>query len=248
MARKKDGEKKRETAAVPVEPQEQKKEEPVKKIYRSQYDRVIAGVCGGFADYFNIDLVLVRVIFVLAIFIGSSGLIAYIAAWIVIPENPDEQPKNQNQAEKAHTNAGLIGGIVLIVFGALLLLDDYNFPLHFNAWRFFHHFDFGILFSILFLGLGIYLLMNRDNEKGDLSRMISEKIKRPANDLKLTRSVSERKIAGVCGGLANYFNVDVAFVRIAYILLAFATAFFVAIALYIVLIIAIPEENGLTPD
>lgn len=253
MAKKKSEEIKQENAATNVDPEETKSEqpksaEPVKKIYRSQYDRVIAGVCGGIADYFNIDLILVRVIFVLAIFFGGSGVIAYLAAWIVIPENPDELPKSLDETEKSKANAGLIGGIALIVFGALLLFDNFNFPFYFNGWRFYHHFDFGMLFSLLFLGLGIYLLMNRDNEKSDLSQVISEKLKSPAGEKKLTRSISDRKLAGVCGGLAEYFNIDVAFVRIGYILLAFATAFFVAIALYIVLIIAIPEEEMSSTD
>ncbi|KAA3616741.1 MAG: PspC domain-containing protein [Calditrichaeota bacterium] len=90
--------------------------------------------------------------------------------------------------------------------------------------------------------------MNRDNEKGDLSNLFSQKVKSPAGSGKLTRSVTEKKIAGVCGGLAEYFNIDVSFVRIGFIVFAFATAFFVAIILYIVMIIAIPEEDKVATD
>ena len=56
------------------------------KIYRSKKNRVIAGVCGGIGEYFNIDPTLVRLLWVLLIFAGGSGILAYIIAWIIIPE------------------------------------------------------------------------------------------------------------------------------------------------------------------
>ncbi|HEY9000326.1 MAG TPA: PspC domain-containing protein [Mucilaginibacter sp.] len=59
-----------------------------KKLYRDEYHKKIAGVCAGLAEYFNIDVAIVRVIFVLAlIFHGGGGLI-YIIFWIVLPKKP----------------------------------------------------------------------------------------------------------------------------------------------------------------
>ncbi len=55
-----------------------------KKLYRSRTDSVIGGVCGGLAEYFNIDPVLVRVIAVLLI-ISGAGLIAYLILWLIVP-------------------------------------------------------------------------------------------------------------------------------------------------------------------
>jgi phage shock protein C len=49
-------------------------------------DRMIAGVCGGLAKYFDIDPTIVRVLFVVTIFIGGGGILAYIILWIVVPE------------------------------------------------------------------------------------------------------------------------------------------------------------------
>jgi len=57
-----------------------------RRLYRSKKNRVIAGVCGGIGEYFNIDPTLVRLLWVLFIFAGGSGLLAYIIAWIIIPE------------------------------------------------------------------------------------------------------------------------------------------------------------------
>jgi phage shock protein C len=57
-----------------------------KKLYRSRSDRKIAGVCGGIAEHFDIDPVLVRVIAVILLLCGSAGLLAYIVLWILVPE------------------------------------------------------------------------------------------------------------------------------------------------------------------
>jgi phage shock protein C len=57
-----------------------------KKLYRSSKDRVLWGVCGGLAKYFNTDPVIVRVIFVVTIFFGGLGIIAYIIMAIVVPK------------------------------------------------------------------------------------------------------------------------------------------------------------------
>ncbi len=59
-----------------------------KKLYRSQTDKKIAGVCGGFAEYFGMDSTLVRLILVLFCLVGGCGLLLYIIAWIVMPEKP----------------------------------------------------------------------------------------------------------------------------------------------------------------
>jgi len=49
---------------------------------------MIAGVCGGLAEYFRIDPVLVRVLFVVFTFTGAIGLIAYVLLWLLVPEEP----------------------------------------------------------------------------------------------------------------------------------------------------------------
>lgn len=59
-----------------------------KKLYRSRQDRMIGGVCGGIAEYFEIDSTLVRLAFLLVVFAGGAGVLAYIIGWIIIPERP----------------------------------------------------------------------------------------------------------------------------------------------------------------
>ncbi|CCJ34138.1 MULTISPECIES: PspC domain-containing protein [Caloramator] len=59
-----------------------------KRLYRSRTDRMIAGVCGGIAKYFDMDPTIVRLLWVLIVMLGGSGILAYIICWIVIPEEP----------------------------------------------------------------------------------------------------------------------------------------------------------------
>ena len=56
-----------------------------KRLYRSKSDRMIWGVCGGLAEYFDVDPTLIRIIAVLSIFISGAGILAYIIMAIVIP-------------------------------------------------------------------------------------------------------------------------------------------------------------------
>lgn len=59
-----------------------------KRIFRSRKDRILGGVCGGLGAYLNIDPVLVRVIWAVSLFVFGTGFLAYIFAWILIPEEP----------------------------------------------------------------------------------------------------------------------------------------------------------------
>ena len=60
----------------------------MKKLYKSQTDRKLAGVCGGLAEYLNIDSTLIRLIWVLLFFMAGSGLLAYLICALVIPDEP----------------------------------------------------------------------------------------------------------------------------------------------------------------
>ena len=59
-----------------------------KKLYKSSTDKKIAGVCGGIAEYFNIDSTLVRLAWVVFCLLGGSGVLAYIIAALIMPDRP----------------------------------------------------------------------------------------------------------------------------------------------------------------
>ena len=64
----------------------------MKKLYRSQKDMKIAGVCAGLAEYFNIDPTIVRIIFIILLLPGGfPGLIPYLILWAIVPLQPDDK-------------------------------------------------------------------------------------------------------------------------------------------------------------
>lgn len=65
---------------------------PAKPLRRSRKHKVIGGVCGGFAEYFNLDVALMRVIWLLIALFGGGGIIAYIICWLVIPLEEEHSP------------------------------------------------------------------------------------------------------------------------------------------------------------
>ncbi len=69
-----------------------------KRLYRSRDDRMISGVCGGVAKYFNVDPTLVRLLFVAFALGGGAGLVAYIVMAIVVPEEPVGSSSPEPQA------------------------------------------------------------------------------------------------------------------------------------------------------
>ena len=62
--------------------------EASRKLYRSTSNRQVAGVCGGLAEYFNLDPTLIRVLFIVLAVLGGSGVILYLAMWIIVPKQP----------------------------------------------------------------------------------------------------------------------------------------------------------------
>lgn len=75
----------------------------MKRLYRSKKSRMIAGVCGGLAEYFNVDPTLLRIAFVALAFLNGAGLILYIILAIVMPE--EEKDSEKKLSAEADTSA-----------------------------------------------------------------------------------------------------------------------------------------------
>ena len=58
------------------------------RLVRPRADRKVAGVCAGFAEYFDIDVIVIRLVWLLVALMGGTGFLAYVIAWIVMPEEP----------------------------------------------------------------------------------------------------------------------------------------------------------------
>ncbi len=126
-----------------------------KQLYRSRNNKVIAGVCGGVAEYFEVDPTIIRIAWLLLAFPGGIGLIAYIICWIVMPEKSSRSIASTNSYENEHQtpetnekNKKIIG-IVLIIIGSIFLFDI-----------FFRWFDMAVIVPLAIIGIGIFVLYN----------------------------------------------------------------------------------------
>ena len=143
-----------------------------KKLYRSSKNKMLGGVAAGLGEYFDIDPTLVRVLFVITLFLGGTGIIGYIILWIIVPEEPivfnkqygesseteTETPKQENSFDsKAYYSAldhqrekrRMIAGFILLGLGILFLADN-----------FIPRIRFGDFWPLILIGTGIAILIN----------------------------------------------------------------------------------------
>lgn len=115
-----------------------------KKLYRDESRKVIGGVCAGLSDYFNIDIAIVRLVFLLTLILKGGGMLIYIVLWIALPKKdfsinppfvdytvPDAGPAPANEPNvfnkpPRRSTGSIIAGTVLVLLGAFFILDDLN--------------------------------------------------------------------------------------------------------------------------
>lgn len=92
---------------------------------RSRQNRVIGGVCGGLGRYADVDPIVFRIAFLALLIPGGFGLLAYIIAWIAIPEfrTVDDEIRDDTRRPLDRRLAGTIAGGVLILAGILILVE-----------------------------------------------------------------------------------------------------------------------------
>ena len=112
-----------------------------RRLYRSRDERVIGGVCGGLAEYFGIDPLIVRIVAIALVFAGGAGFLAYLAAWLLVP-SADGEPVATGLAGRTAT----IAGTVLLVLAVCTILPFWNGPFGGWSWG-------GPLLSLVVLGL-----------------------------------------------------------------------------------------------
>ena len=137
-----------------------------KKFERSSTNRVIGGVCAGLADYLNLDVALMRVLFVVAALCGSFGFWLYIIFWIVAPSqkvlnfNNTQQEKSTiditpDEKYGGHKGAVIIS-IILIVIGLIALMD--NFLYIDWIWK---------LWPVILIVLGVVIIINTQKNQNN---------------------------------------------------------------------------------
>lgn len=124
------------------------------RLMRSRTDRVLGGVAGGIGQHLGIDPVIVRLVFVVLVLAGGSGLLAYLIAWIVIPEAPKDAEPAPARPVAAGDSTARIAGLGLIALGALLLAE-----------RLLPAFSWRLVAPLLLIVLGILLLLRRGGSR-----------------------------------------------------------------------------------
>jgi phage shock protein PspC (stress-responsive transcriptional regulator) len=202
-----------------------------RSLYRNPSDKMVAGVCGGLADFLGVDATLVRVLWVvLTLITGGGGFLAYIALWALLPVGTVRDGKLRAAAIELNDKTLARTAYLLIGLGAVWFLA--NIGILPRMWSLI----WGVV-SILFwpavlIGAGYLLLRGGGrNWRADLNNVTNRVRsgvdgKTPStDDLKggldavrrhapLTRSRDDRVIMGVCGGIGERLGIDANLVRL----------------------------------
>ncbi len=110
---------------------------------------MLAGICGGLADYLGVDPVWVRLGAVLSTLVWGLGLLLYAILWITLPEQADEDGEPDRPAMISENPRGVIG-VLLLSLGLLILV-----------WKILSLLTFKIVVPVIFIGVGLFLLLHR---------------------------------------------------------------------------------------
>jgi len=136
-----------------------------RKFYRSRSNRVMAGICSGLAHYFDIDPLLVRLVFVALALVNGLGFLIYLIMWIIVPDETSQglsgedivQANLQDMSEQAKrigrtlttsTQGRTIVGAALVALGGLFLLQQIMPDFH-----------MGLLWPIALIAVGVYIII-----------------------------------------------------------------------------------------
>ena len=152
--------------------------EQTNRPFRSRTDRIIFGVCGGLAKHYNLDATLIRILFILLALSNGIGIVLYLILALILPVEPgaetaaDREEKIKEFAEgvgqktKALADEmkgdqawrgrsrNLFGGLVVLV-GVIMLLERV-------APAVFHWLNWGLIWPLLIIFLGLYLILHKD--------------------------------------------------------------------------------------
>jgi phage shock protein PspC (stress-responsive transcriptional regulator) len=243
-------------------------------LYRHPSDKLVAGVCGGVAEYLNWNPVLVRVIWVVATFATwGGGFLAYVLLALFLPTGTNTVGQLRPPAlELSQKGMSWAAGILMGMGGLWLLANLGILP---GIWRGFWG-TIGILFwPALLIGAG-YLLLRANSEK-DLDKEVTDAARKvkdafgdklPSGDqfkagfssvrtsMPLRRSSTNKMFMGVCGGIGDKFGIDANLVRLIWAAFALGTMGLGAVLYFLVGLFlpeagvqpVVPSRNGAGPE
>ncbi len=204
---------------------------PCRKLYKSNTNYKVTGVSGGIAEFFKINALIIRLIFVLTTIFSGWGLIAYFLTAALIPNNSNQADvlgKEINRRRKIS---------VISLAGAALLFLSFYFALYSTGILLILNFLIfyeGIFFPLLFISIGLFVFLNKD---------FFNEIESPKQE-NLFRSSNNKIFFGVCSGMAKYLSSDPLIIRTLWVILS-VYLLGLGVLIYFLFIFIVPKENGL---
>ena len=204
----------------------------LKRMERSGSDKLITGVCAGIAKYFDAEPSIIRMIAMLTLLLGVWSVAAYLIASYLIPKEQD--PYKLSFDEKAiqkKINFRTVLSGTMILCGIYFGFGSFGF---FAPWEVFI-FSNSFLIPVVSIGFGIFLLTKFEKENVVEDLIVTEKF---------YRSKKDKKVFGVCGGLAEYLNnTEATTIRVLLLLGTVLTLGFLAVGYILISILTNYKEN-----
>ena len=141
-----------------------------KRLERDSENKVLGGVCSGLADFFNLDVALVRIFFVIALLFASFGFWLYVVLWIVLPVEGQQSTVNSQQTSSteqqptAHSQqlspsskkTSIFAGVAVIFIGLIFLVNNF-LPISW-IWK---------LWPLILVAIGVVMILNATKKGGD---------------------------------------------------------------------------------
>jgi phage shock protein C len=236
--------------------------EQQRRLYRSRTNKVLAGICGGIGEYLNIDPTIIRVMVIAMTIFGGSGILLYVVSYFIIPEPGSGYVPSVGSAHAS--SFALAVGVVLVGIGVLLLLDNLDF-ISFHRWW---NIGWDVALPAVLIGAGLLLLTRKKPFKDEAAPVsaaaegtVSDETLSlvdegsstpppnpppaggPASAKTLRRSKTDRRLLGICGGLAVFFGLDSTIIRLMYVIFTVLSAG-AGFVLYALMFFIVPEEQN----
>ena len=202
----------------------------MKRLVRTRDDSVLAGVCGGFGRYFNLDSALVRFLWVFFTIFGGSGVLAYLVAVFIIPDESTAKDVTPRRLIDGFNDKTILWGVLVVLVGIILFFQHGDFIN--SIWRHFWNSGINVLLAMIIIGTGVYFLYK---ERQKISTMFGLGAEMP-----LSLSDKDKQLAGVCGGIAKSIGMDSTIIRFFWV---YGTIMSVGIGLILYFILALVLPN-----
>ncbi|MBL7033438.1 MAG: PspC domain-containing protein [Candidatus Delongbacteria bacterium] len=197
-----------------------------REFYRKPEGRLLFGLCSGLGEYLQVEPNIIRVVWVAFSVIVPGGILLYLLAPLVVPLRSSDEPV-VSPLSRNHLLALLFVGV-----GVLLLVSQY----HFWDERWFNLISIPLdaFLAVILIVTGMLIFFMGGIRRDPMYFAIE-------GERRLFRSLSQRKLLGVCGGIATYFNFDPSLVRLFFVA-GTLISIWLGLCVYIILALLIPLQ------